>query len=76
MMQAKTFMNMWETLEIEEEFDQQQAEENAEPFIFQLGDITSICFEKILEWMEHRNGMPEPEVQVNPITQEASFKND
>ena len=74
MMQAKTFLNMWETLGIEEEFDEQQKAPNAEPFIFPLGDdITGYCFGKLVEWMEHRNGLPDPVVQLHPITQEASF---
>ena len=63
MMQSKTFVGMWKTLGMDEEFDRE--EENADAFIFPLGEISGLCFGKIVEWMEQRKGQPEVEVKMD-----------
>jgi hypothetical protein len=69
LVQSQTFVEIWTNFYWEDSWDEKEAraatEENAEPFIFPLAAITSECFAKIVAWMEHRNGMPEPMIQFN-----------
>jgi len=63
MMQSKTFMNMWGSLDADATFDEKT-------FVFPLNDINAVCFGKIVEWLEQHNGMPDPQIEEEPITGE------
>ncbi|KAL3105357.1 hypothetical protein niasHT_026090 [Heterodera trifolii] len=65
MAQSKTFMQMWESLGMEE-----KTQDDFADFVFPLNDITSDCFQQILAWMREHHNLPEPIVKEDPVTQE------
>jgi hypothetical protein len=77
MMQSQIFAEMWTNLGQEEkvavkEKNKDAKDEEDSPFIFNLPTITAKCLLRVVNWMRHKHGQPEFELQLGQETGQVS----